>query len=223
MKHPSDERLSAFLDGDTGPEESSEIRAHLEACSVCSACLRELESLRSLLEVPPQRQPRRDLFASVMSSRGESSSPSVQIRRPVRRWIPMAVAAAAAVMAMGWWLKDDGSTSLPDVRTRYLLLLHEPEAAFDPGVDVAALVDEYSSWIAGLAQEGAAEGGEKLADRGGYTLDGEGERRDLDPGPRVTGFFVIRAKSEAEARSIGETCPHLKYGGWVEVRRIEET
>lgn len=215
MNHPSDERLSAFLDGDTNPSETSETRAHLDACGSCSDSLRDLEALRAELTVAPELRPERDLFAGVVSeARG---------RRPVRRWMPIAIAAAVALMAMGgWWLRDRAAVA-PDARTRYLLLLHEPVQDFDPGVDVAKLVSEYSSWIAALAEGGAAEGGEKLADRGGYVLDGDGARRDLDPGPRVTGFFVIRAETEAEARSIGETCPHLKYGGWVEVRRIEET
>jgi hypothetical protein len=39
----------------------------------------------------------------------------------------------------------------------------------------------------------------------------------------LTGLFIIRAASEAEALAIARTCPHLRYGGRVDVRPIEET
>ncbi len=37
----------------------------------------------------------------------------------------------------------------------------------------------------------------------------------------MTGYFVIRARDYAEATSIAMTAPHLRYGGSIELRRIE--
>jgi hypothetical protein len=39
----------------------------------------------------------------------------------------------------------------------------------------------------------------------------------------LAGYFIIGAASLEEARSIARDCPHLKYGGSVEIRRIEAT
>ena len=38
----------------------------------------------------------------------------------------------------------------------------------------------------------------------------------------VEGFCLIRAGSDAVAERIASGCPHLKYGGVIEVRRIEK-
>jgi hypothetical protein len=34
------------------------------------------------------------------------------------------------------------------------------------------------------------------------------------------GFFVVRARDFAEARRIAETCPHLRHGGRIVLRRV---
>jgi hypothetical protein len=44
---------------------------------------------------------------------------------------------------------------------------------------------------------------------------------DLQDAP--DGFFVIDASSDQEALAIARTCPILRHGGWIEVRRIHPT
>jgi len=38
----------------------------------------------------------------------------------------------------------------------------------------------------------------------------------------LTGFFIVRASTDSEAATIVHTCPHVKYGGHVELRRVME-
>jgi hypothetical protein len=38
----------------------------------------------------------------------------------------------------------------------------------------------------------------------------------------VGGFFIIRAADYDEACSLALSCPHLSYGGGVEVRQIQQ-
>ncbi len=39
----------------------------------------------------------------------------------------------------------------------------------------------------------------------------------------IGGIFTIDADSYDEAVEISKDCPHLKYGGWIEVREVEPT
>jgi len=38
----------------------------------------------------------------------------------------------------------------------------------------------------------------------------------------VGGFFIISATDYAEACRIAESCPHVKYGSYIEVRQVQE-
>ena len=36
------------------------------------------------------------------------------------------------------------------------------------------------------------------------------------------GFFIVKASDYSEAVEISESCPHLGYGGTIELRQIDE-
>ncbi len=111
----------------------------------------------------------------------------------------------------------------------YVLLLHEDPTGFAelaPG-EIEKVVSEYVGWRNGLAEEGRLVGGTKLKDEGGRWLSGEnGEVRVVD-GPFseakevIGGFFMIKAADYAEAVEISRTCPHLAYGGRIELREVD--
>jgi hypothetical protein len=42
-------------------------------------------------------------------------------------------------------------------------------------------------------------------------------------GPRLAGYFIIRAADQRSALEIGRSCPHVRYGGRIVVREIEPT
>lgn len=89
----------------------------------------------------------------------------------------------------------------------YVLLLHDnPEFVQPAPGHMNERRAEYGRWADSLFRLGELE-------RGGR-LEGDGV---------VDGLFIIRAKNQAEADSIGQSCPHAKYyHGIVEVRRYIE-
>ena len=74
---------------------------------------------------------------------------------------------------------------------------------------------------------GKLAGGEKLsADRGRFLRSESGKVVTLD-GPfsetkkMVAGYFVIEAGDYDEAVELSKSCPHLSYGGTIELRQID--
>lgn len=145
----------------------------------------------------------------------------VSSHRRSRFW----AAAAAVLFLFGLGLGARlGSRKPVDAGPRFVLLLYE-DAAFDRG-DGSAEADrvrEYSAWARTLAESGKLVAGEKLAE-GGYSLAGrEISASGPELAPGLAGYFVVRAGNDAEAREIATTCPHLRHGGRVVVRRIVPT
>lgn len=113
--------------------------------------------------------------------------------------------------------------------SNFILLLHEDPTGFDelaPG-EIETVVAAYSGWRDRLAAEGRLAGGEKLKDEGGRWLSKDnGEVRVVD-GPFseakevIGGFFMIKAADYAEAVEISRTCPHIEYGGRIELREVD--
>ena len=113
----------------------------------------------------------------------------------------------------------------------YLLLLHEQPsdfAGFSPE-DFEKVIGEYIAWRHKLEAEGKFAGGQKLRDEGGRHLAGwNGDFRVTD-GPYaeakevIGGLFAIKADDYEKAVEIARECPHLKYGGRIELREIEPT
>lgn len=89
-------------------------------------------------------------------------------------------------------------------------------------------VAEYGGWAQELAESGRFVDGEKLADDGRFcriengTLAADGPHADAKRGA-LTGYFVIGAVNLAEAMEVAKSCPHLKYGGTLEIRQFEAT
>ena len=113
----------------------------------------------------------------------------------------------------------------------YLLLLHERPSEFSglSNEQIEAVISEYMAWSQKLGAEGKLVGGQKLRDEGGRHLSGyNGDFRVTD-GPFaeakevIGGFFSITAADYDEAVEISKECPHLKYGGRIELREIEPT
>jgi len=90
----------------------------------------------------------------------------------------------------------------PTPARSFALILHEsPDRAGD------AHVDEYIAW----SKSDFVLGGHELAP----------DSRVLGMArPTVGGFFIIAADSLDRATEIARTCPHVRYGGTIEVREI---
>ena len=117
-------------------------------------------------------------------------------------------------------------------KQRYLLLVEGPAHTRPAGVSPTApdsvveraIVQEYGAWAGRLAQSGALVMAEKLADTPVAIHAASGVvTPPRNPLEQIGGFFLIQVADSAEAYRIARECPHLKYGGTVQVRRIEAT
>lgn len=141
-------------------------------------------------------------------------------------WISITAAAAAAVLVgSGWWLGSRSAGGAVPEEPNFVLLLREDEsfrtAPADQEMDRVA---EYKGWAFGEHEHGAVVGGMKLGEEAAV-LAGPGHDGGARPESRlpggVAGLFLVRARDMPEARELAESCPHLRYGGIIEVRPIE--
>jgi len=92
------------------------------------------------------------------------------------------------------------------------------ERAAREAEEEAARVEEYSSWARAQAGSGSLLAGEKLKDEE-RVLSAPGAHE----GPtRATGYFVVAAPDLEGAVAVARTCPHLRHGGGIVVRPIDE-
>ncbi len=113
----------------------------------------------------------------------------------------------------------------------YMLLLHEKPtdfSAMSPD-EIESVINEYIAWSEKTAALGKIRGGHKLRDEGGKHLNGFGDTFRVTDGPFIEanevigGVFLIAADDYDDAVATSSDCPHLKYGGRIELREIEPT
>ena len=112
----------------------------------------------------------------------------------------------------------------------YLFLLYGGPGS-DEGLspqEMQGIIEKYSAWANKIRESGHWVGGNKLKDGEGRVLRaGNGKPRVLD-GPFsetkevIGGYLAVTADNYEDAMTLVEDCPHLAYGGTVEIREIEE-
>jgi hypothetical protein len=73
-----------------------------------------------------------------------------------------------------------------------------------------------------LRGRGQAVSGDRLANDRVVLLPGGGRRTGGPPAGTLGGFFRLRARDLEGAVRLAATCPHLRYGGTIELRRIAQ-
>lgn len=145
--------------------------------------------------------------------------------RPRRGGLPRVLAAAAALalfaagLAVGRRTLPSGSAVAANAAPQFVLFLYDaPEEPAMSDAQMQERVSEYRAWAIGLRKSGADIHGEKLTrerrERLGPAAAGEAP---------LGGYFVVSAKDWDAAIEVARSCPHLKHGGTIEVRKIEKT
>lgn len=172
-----------------------------------------IDALRSHPHPPPELEDR--VVTAVRSAGGMRSRPS-----PGRMWF-IAVAAtaifAAGVGAGRTWLMP--TTDAPAGRTRYLLLLAGDVA---PAANGSSRSEEYSDWARTVHAAGVTIRGAELSPVA-KLVGAEGSAtaaRDLTALESVGGYFIVEVETEADAVRLAESCPHVKYGGAIQIRKL---
>ena len=111
---------------------------------------------------------------------------------------------------------------------QFMLFLHDrtvDEANMSPE-EMQAVIREYQAWSQKMGERGCLLSGEKLTDDG-RILSGSEADFSVTDGPLaeakevIGGLFQIEAADYEEAVEISSTCPHLKYGGRIELRQVD--
>jgi hypothetical protein len=150
--------------------------------------------------LPQERQPDPALKQRVVSTLVAAGL--VRRRRASRIWI--AAVAAVVVLAIG-------------------VSVFRPRHTLPQGNTYVLLLDEDSTFRAALKGHGAERRAELARWADSLDAAGKFERSGRLVGPgSIGGMFMIRAANDSEAGRIAASCPFLKHGGRVEVKRFEE-
>lgn len=113
---------------------------------------------------------------------------------------------------------------------KFLLLLHESPSDFSDvsAEDMQGIIAEYTAWREDLIARDLFVDGQKLKDEGGRHLRAADSGIQVVDGPYseakevLGGFFMIQVENYDAAVNISRECPHLKYGGRIELRQVDE-
>jgi len=106
---------------------------------------------------------------------------------------------------------------------KYMLLLKGGVSKGYSAEDLQKMVEKYMAWADKLRTEDRYRAGEELQ-TSGKVLRKEGQR--VVDGPYVEtketvgGFFLIEAKNFDDAITISRECPHLDFGGEIEIHEV---
>ena len=156
--------------------------------------------------------------------------PSGSVRGPRATRLGLAVAASLLFFMLGAlagarWASRPGRQ--PVAPGFMLVLRSAPEQPQPRSSDeVTRRVGEYGDWAGQLRRQGLYVDGEKLG-REARVLRGTDGSAAASESPSdagasaIAGYFLIGARDYEHAVRVAQGCPHLKYGGTIEVRQID--
>ena len=187
------------------------------------------EEQAAFAALPRERMPAASLENKIVQALKAQGLLRLEESSAAHRW-PRAVllaSAAAVCLLFGFFLGTRQTSQGTSRHTQplFVLLLYGGEAASEQADEQ---VREYGAWINSLAQADRLASGEKLKESGRVLQRISGELQlHQTPLPQsagaLGGYFIIAAANYEEALKIAQGCPHLKYGGVIELREIDPT
>ncbi len=179
--------------------------------SESDAPLKEAASLRQEPIPPPMLESR---VVAAMRADGLIRTGSLW-SRPARIAASMLIFVAGAMVGHAapreWFVSPPTAT-----QPKYLLLL---AGDVTPAADGSTRAVEYGAWARSLTARGIAVSGEELSSQAEIVATERGVTfPDLTS---VGGYFLIAASDDGAAAAVARTCPHIKYGGSIVVRRVQ--
>ena len=177
--------------------------------------------------LPRERSPEASLEEKIVHALKARGLIAMTETTHVRPFYKIAGALAAAVMLValgfGWGKRQNTSAPHQPAKPAFVLFLYD---SGEPHEDEASLIAEYGGWARGLREAKHRISGEKLKEGGRilsntrgqleiHEISGAAEKQMLG------GYFLIEAENYDEAVQIAAGCPHLKYGGVIELRQID--
>lgn len=214
--------IDSLMDG-LAEEESRILEEHVRSCPRCEGEREKLgwmwESLAKI-PLPDSSQAAAFEFGRLLEAR-------------THRWKHVALLAAASVAFLliggvaGYRMAQPGAEpAVPGeiAASAEFLLLMRGDLPAASGIPMDRLVTEYSAWGAELGAAGRLVAAEKLRDDPGRWLQSADVRDGTTAmrGSGIGGYFVIRATTYDEAQEIALSSPHIRYGGTIELRQIEQ-
>lgn len=115
------------------------------------------------------------------------------------------------------------SATMPDDETKnlYAMFLYNNNISGD---DEEQKINEYHKWLMNLQAQGKTAKGDKLEDNGMFVNKTANQiainNVEFNNSEFISGYFIIEAADYDEMLAIAKECPHVKYGGKVQIRKI---
>ncbi len=135
--------------------------------------------------------------------------------------IASALGLAIAIFFAGFFSAKKFNDSAPATTNKYLMLLYNPENFIKSNSHAS----EYGIWFRSMEEKGIMKAGEELKNEGWMITSGGSKNvtnENQSDSISAKGYFILEAKTDADALAIASNCPHLKYNGRIELRPIRK-
>jgi hypothetical protein len=179
---------------------------------------KELKALRALRHEAEPSQNLEDRIISILKSKGLVRTSRKKLFLKTTATIAASLILFSGGLLLGLQKAERNQITLTET-TFVLFLIRGPEyqEASSPGLQKQRIT-EYANWARELRKKGTPISGVKLHDEATFI----GESLPGNETHRIAGYFLIEAKDFPTASEIAKKCPHAKYGGEIEIRRVHK-
>jgi len=229
----SEEAMLDVLFGGAAVDARAALVAHLTSCDKCRSRERALRNAWDALGSLRVRAPGPTLVERVRQTMIHTARQTQSKRilhmsirtRPLVQSLGGAALGALLTFALVGRSAQPAQAADTDPRPHFMLLIMDDLTAPAPSsTALAQVIAAHRAWAQRLQAEGRLVSADKLTDEDGRSVPATPTTRSASPTQteRIGGFYIIRARDYDEAVHIANDGPAVKYGGRVQVRRIEK-